>query len=450
MKTVWKLMSGTVLCAAGLFAAGYQAGVARVKITPEKPIWLTGYASRTHPSDGVLMDIWVKALAIQDDKGSRVVIVTTDLIGLSRSMSDLVAARIEKQYGLERSRLLLNSSHTHTAPALRATLSTMWKLNAEDNAAINEYSLKVADAIVTAAGAALGDLKPAVLSYAEGSAGFAINRRQPTAKGVIIGLNPDGPRDLTVPVLRVTSADGKVRAVLFGYNCHNTTLTGEIYKVSGDYAGFAQAAVESAHQGATALFLQLCGGDQNPEPRGTIELAQKHGQTLGGEVNRVLDGQLKPVRGPVRTAFQIIEPAFVPHTRETFEKELTNSNPAAVRRAQAMLAAYDAGKPIRRVPYPVQAIRFGKSLTVITLGGEVVVDYSLRIKRELGTDKEPVIVAGYSNDVMCYVPSLAVLKSGGYEAVDSMMYYGQPGPFTEDIEETVVGAARNVAKRVGR
>jgi hypothetical protein len=156
------------------------------------------------------------------------------------------------------------------------------------------------------------------------------------------------------------------------------------------------------------------------------------------------------VRGPIRAASQIVEPAFAPHTRETFEKQLEDKNQAKVRTARAMLRAYDEGRPVRRIPYPVQAIRFGKGLTVVALGGEVVVDYALRIKREFNHAKEPLIVAGYSNDVMCYIPSLRVLKEGGYEALDSMIYYGQPGPFNEEIEETVFGGVRNVLKRVGR
>jgi hypothetical protein len=113
-----------------------------------------------------------------------------------------------------------------------------------------------------------------------------------------------------------------------------------------------------------------------------------------------------------------------------------------------MLRAYDDGRPVRRTPYPVQAIRFDKSLTLVALGGEVVVDYALRIKREY--PKENIVVAGYSNDVMCYIPSRRIVKEGGYEAVDSMIYYGQPGPFTEEVEDTIFGTIHQVLSRVGR
>jgi len=255
-----------------------------------------------------------------------------------------------------------------------------------------------------------------------------------------------GPVDPDVPVLRVASSGGSLLAVLFGYACHNTTLTQEFYELSGDYAGFAQIDLERAHPGAAAMFLMLCGGDQNPNPRGKRELAEQHGRTLAEEVDRVLGTELTPVKPPIRAAFQNVELEFAFHTREKFEQELKDTNPARVRRAHAMLEAYDERHPIRQTPYPIQAIRFDSALTILALGGEVVVDYSLRLKREY---PGKLIVAGYSNDVMSYIPSLRVLREGGYEAVDSMIYYGQPGPYADDIEERIVDGVRRVMKAVG-
>jgi len=428
--------------------ADFKAGVGRIKITPEEPIWLSGYASRTKPSEGVIHDIWAKALAIEDPKGGRAIIVTTDLIGLPRPVSEVVAARLQKEHGLERARLVLNSSHTHTGPVVRANLATMYNLSPDQQRAVDEYTRDLTDALVSVASAALEDLKPAKIEFGRGTANFAANRRQFTPKGVAFGTHASGPVDHEVPVLRVTAPDGSIRAILFGYACHNTTLTGEFHQISGDYAGFAQADLEQSNPGATAMFLMLCGADQNPNPRSSLELAQQHGATLAAQVKEALNGKLETLKPPIRAAFQNIDLEFAPHTRERFEEELKNTNQFRVRRAQEMLKAYDEGRPIRRIAYPVQAIRFGNSLTLVTLGGEVVVDYVLRTKREF--PRENLIVAGYTNDVMCYIPSLRVLKEGGYEADDSMIYYGQPGPFTEDIEETVFKGIYSVMDRVGR
>ncbi|MCS6952819.1 MAG: neutral/alkaline non-lysosomal ceramidase N-terminal domain-containing protein [Bryobacterales bacterium] len=446
---MWKrVCCFALLLASALSGAEFKAGVARVRITPEGPIWMSGYASRKKPSEGVIHDLWAKALALEDRRGNRVVIVTTDLIGLPRSLAEAVAAEVQKRYRLERARLLLNASHTHTGPMVRGNLTLMFDLSDDEQRKIERYGQRLAEDLVTVIGAALGRLVPAQLAFGQGTVGFAVNRREPTEKGIRLGVNPKGPVDHSVPVLRVTDASGKLVAVLFGYACHTTTLTGEFYQISGDYAGFAQIELEKTYPEAAAMFLMLCGGDQNPHPRSTLELAEQHGRTLAQEVERVLSNRLRPLRGPLRAAFRIVEPQFAPHTRETFEQRLNDPHPVRARHARAMLALYDERRPIRRIPYPVQAIRFGDTLTLVALGGEVVVDYALRIKREY--PGEEIVVAGYSNDVMCYIPSLRVLKEGGYEAVDSMLYYGQPGPFSEDVEEIVFSGIYDVLKRVGR
>ncbi|MBK7929041.1 MAG: neutral/alkaline non-lysosomal ceramidase N-terminal domain-containing protein [Bryobacterales bacterium] len=433
-----------VTCAA--WGAEYRAGSAKVDITPKELIWLSGYASRNKPAEGTLQPLYAKALAIQDKKGARVVMVTTDLIGLSRTITEAVAARLAKEHGIERGRVVFNSSHTHTGPVIRANLTTMYTLSPEMDGKVAAYTRQLTDNLFTVAAGALGQMKPANLKYVEGTAGFAINRREAAAGGVKIGTNPKGPVDHTVPVLVVSGEDGKPMAILFGYACHNTTLTGEHYKYSGDYAGFAQAELEEA-TGATALFMILCGADQNPNPRSSEKLARDHGHELAEGVKTAMGKPGTAVKGNVRGAFQSIKLNFKPHTREDFEKEAQSTDRFRVNRAKAMLKAYDEGAPVRTTPYPVQAMRIGNAMTLVALGGEVVVDYSIRIKREY--PREKFFVAGYSNDVMSYIPSVRILREGGYEADSSMIYYGQPGPYSEDVEESIMGSVKAVLKRVG-
>ncbi len=401
-----------------------------------------GLLRATKPSEGVLHDLWAKALVLEDAAGGRVAIVSTDLIGLPREVSDAVAARLEKQFGLKRSQLLLNSSHTHSGPVVWPGLPLLVELDADNEKRAREYSAELTDTIVRVVAEAVADLAPAQVLVGHGSATFAANRRQPASSGVRIGVNAKGPIDHDVPVVKIASPDGKLRAVLFGYACHNTTLGGNLYRINGDYAGFAQIELEKALPGASAMFVILCGADQNPNPRGTVEIAAQYGAALATEVRRVLGEPLRTVQGPIRTAFEITRLPLAPHDRATFEAELKQSNVYRQRRARLMLAAYDRGQPIRDVAYPVQAVRCGNDLTLVALGGEVVVDYALRLKREF--PRENLVVAGYSNDLMCYIPSDRVLKEGGYEPVDSMIYYGQPGPFAPGVEELVIAACRRV------
>jgi neutral ceramidase len=406
---------------------------------------MSGYANRNQPSVGVRQPLYARALAIDDGSGKPTVIVATDLIGLPAELADQVAARSSREFGITRAHLLLNSSHTHTGPVVWPGLATMFSLPDGEEHNLRDYASRLADELVTVIGKAIADLAPARLSYGVGEAGFAVNRREPTATGIKIGVNPAGPTDHQVPVIQVAAPDGHIRAILFAYACHNTTLTGDIYELTGDYAGFAAARMEADYPGAVAMFLALCGGDQNPNPRGTFELALKHGAELAAETHRVLTGTLHPLAGPLRAAYVTTTLPFAPQPRARYEADLANpkATPAAKRRAQLML-----DHPVQSTAYPVQAIRFGNHLTLLALGGEAVVDYDLRARREY--PGEPLVVAAYSNSVMCYIPSERMLPEGGYEVVDSTIYYGQPGPFAPGVEARVFDAIHRAMHQVGR
>ncbi len=249
--------------------------------------------------------------------------------------------------------------------------------------------------------------------------------------------NPEGPVDHDVPVLRVTGADGTERAILFGYACHNTTLA--FYQWCGDYAGYAQEYLEAAHPAAVALFVEGCGGDQNPYPRGKIELAQYHGRDLATAVEAALTATSQPVSGPLREKFADVEIAFahLPERAE-LEEQLKSPDKLTASHARQLLDRLDQEKTLPAgYPFPVQIVRFGDGLTFVGLAGETVVDYSLRLKRELAGP--PVWIAGYCNDVMAYIPSRRVLEEGGYEAGDAMKYSRLPGPWASTTEERIIG-----------
>ncbi len=432
----------------------YKAGLARTVITPQAPIRMSGYAARSKPSEGVLHELWAKALALEDLRGQKVVILTADLIALPAEVCQQLAAHLKDKHGLERSQLLCNASHTHSGPMVGRNLSVMGAgFDDAQRQAITKYTEQLQVKLAEVCDAALADLKPARLAVGAGKCTFAINRREPTDKGVRLGLNPKGPVDHTVPVLRVETPDGKLRAVLFAYACHNTTLGPDIYQLNGDYAGFAQLELEKKFPDATAMFMILCGGDQNPSPRGKVEHAQQHGQALAEEVARVLGGlsegatALKLVKSHIATAFEVVKLDFPPYQRETYEKQLQDANRFRQQRAKLMLEAFDRGAPVRNVDCPVQAVRLGDEVVLVAIAGEVVIDYALRLKREY--PQYNLVVAGYSNDVPCYIPSLRVLREGGYEPVDSMIYYGLPGPLAENVEELVIAGCRKVLRQVG-
>ena len=156
----------------------WKAGAAKVKVTPAESIWLSGYANRTKPSEGVLQDIFVKALAIQDESSATSVILTSDLQGLDVAMIDEIAARAQKQFGVTRERLVLNYSHNHSAPVTGQVLHLYYDLSADQKAKVEAYTRWLLDRMVQAIGESIRNLAPAKISFNQGLAGIAVNRRR--------------------------------------------------------------------------------------------------------------------------------------------------------------------------------------------------------------------------------------------------------------------------------
>ena len=422
----------------------WQAGVATAVVTPDEPMWMAGYASRDRPSEGKTHDLYVKALAVESLDKTRVVIITCDLISVPRPIRDALEKAVGTKYGLPPDGLLINCSHTHCGPEIRTTRWSRDGLPAQRLKLAVQYVNTLQQTLIRLVGDALTDLQPARLSYCRARCGFAMNRRTPGVSGFRNFPNPDGPVDHDVPVLRVDAPDGTLRAVLFGYACHNTTLG--YYRFCGDYAGFAQQFLETAHPGVTALFLQGCGGDQNPYPRRTQVLAEQHGRTLATAVEAALQTQPRALKQPLKAAYGMATVEYqTPPARSELVKRAGSANKWERAYAERLLAQLDAeGSLLEQYDCPVQVIRFGHDLTLVALPGETVVDYSLRLKRELtaGTADDPAVwVAGYSNDVFAYVPSRRVLLEGGYEAGGAMRYMTtvlQPGPFKPTVEERII------------
>ena len=233
-------------------------------------------------------------------------------------------------------------------------------------------------------------------------------------------------------------------AVVVGYACHATALND--YLISGDWPGYAREAIEKAHPGATALFVQGCGADANALPRKGEDLARLHGEVLAAAVEQVLVAKQAAIRPPLRAALERVDlPLEHLATREDLEKRARDPKPEVRGPAQSLLAALARdGKLPDRCSYPVQVWQFG-GLKFIALGGEVVVDYSLRLKRTYGF--ENTWVAGYSNDLPGYIPSRRVREEGGYEGGEALVYFGQPGIFAPAVEEIIVNKVADLVAR---
>lgn len=424
----------------------WKAGISSVKITPDTPVLLSGYASRTKPFERVEHDLYAKALALEDREGNRAVLITTDLLGLSKQIVEPIWAELEQKTGLDRRQFLFSASHTHAGPMLRRSDESVSGLADKDGENVVAYTRQLQKQLAALAVEALDQLEPARLSWGGGIAHFTMNRREFTDRGVILGVNPKGPVDRSVPVLRVDSADGTLRGLVFGYACHNTTLTGNNYDVCGDYAGFAQLHVQQQFPGVQAMFIAGCGGDSNPHPRGTMELAREHGTVLGQEVCRVAGAEMKTVRGPIRCQLELVELPL--QSLSAADLATMASTGASWQRdgVKKLLQKIGEGEsPKTSYATPVALWQFGDDLTLVGLPGEVVVDYVSLIENAIGPLR--LWVAAYCNDVFGYLPSARVLEEGGYECRG---LYTDIGWFAPNAQDVMSAKVRDLARKAGR
>jgi neutral ceramidase len=458
-RTIWvKVAVFLVACApwVAIFAAEpasapstVPVGVAVVDITPDYPVRLVGYGSRKTESEGIASRLKARAMAIgadADDKGGPAVLVAVDNCAVGARITEQVAARLQKKVGLKRERFVVCSTHTHCGPALNSELAFIFgsPIPADQKERIDRYTRELTDALEKAALAALASRAPATLAWGQGRLGFAANRRVlKNGRWVNFGVNPNGPVDNSVPVLRATDESGKVKAVLFGYACHCTTLGGEFNKICAEWTGYACDEIEQQSPGAIALAIIGCGADANPEPRRGLDDAKAHGSAAAREVDRLVKTALTPLPGRIETRFRKLELPLEPLPSRATLQEQTKRPGAEGFLARTLLERVDRGESLPiSVPYTIQTWCFGDELAMVFLAGEVVVDYALRLKWEI--DPDHLWIAAYSNDVPCYIPSRRILSEGGYEADLSMVFYGHAARFAPATEDIIIHAVHDI------
>lgn len=433
----------TVLCLPPALTAaeGWKAGAASVVITPSEPLWMAGYGSRTAPAEGKETDLHAKALVLEDGGGKRGLILTLDLVGIDRGFAGRITEALTKTQQFPREAVAICTSHTHSGPVVAGNLAPLHyqSLPVEQQEKLDAYADDLLAKVLALSAEAASKLAPARLQWGSGKCTFAVNRREnkepevpdKRTKGLLAG-----PSDHDVPVLSVRDDAGGLKAVLFGYACHATVLSGQTW--NADYPGYAQMELEKQFPGAVALFWAGCGGDQNPVPRRELPLARTYGADLAARVGDVLRAHMPELAPTLGHAYREIEAPLDPlPTTEEIRANEKSTNRFEVARAKYLLRQIEkkGGLP-GAYPYPIGVWTLGGEIDFVFLGGEVVVDYALRLKRERRGIK--TWVAAYSNDVMAYIPSLRVLKEGGYEGGGSNVYYGLPSLWHETIEEAVV------------
>lgn len=444
----------------------WKAGVAKAVITPKEPMWMAGYANRDHPAEGTLHDLWAKALILQDAAGKRSVLITLDLAAIPKDMSDYIRGRLKIEYKLAKAQILINCSHTHSGPVLTNSVPNAYDLNPDQVQKMNLYTTNLSKQIIQLVGEAINSLRDVEVYTENGFARFQVNRRNNNEPYLLLQPELKGPGDYAVPVIKIADkSTGSILAIAFGYACHNTVLNGYLW--SGDYAGFAQLELEKMYPDAIALFFQGAGADQNPLPRRTIALAKQYGKELAFAVEAVLSTSMTKQLPRLSYAYSEVQLPLNPPPSKEVLIEMTRDSTAAYKQRSAAVQLRQLEKgiaPTKAYPYPVQVWKIGEQ-PLVALGGELVVHYSIEIKKLLGSR---AFVLGYSNDIMSYIPSTEILrqsndKEEGYAFYNptnsgslsyeggliTQLLFGLPGTWASNIEIVILSEVRRLASLAG-
>lgn len=439
---VFAMMIATGFAFAAESSPLIPVGAAKVDVTPREPVVLAGYGSRKTEFESIETKLWARAMVFGDKNPA--VIVALDNCGVPMSVTLRLAARLRK-HGVARERLAVTATHTHNAPSLPGYAPILWvgRMTPEMEKRSADYANFAIEQMEAAVVAALKNRQPMRLEWAKGRADFGGNRRRlQDGRWAGFGFQRNGPVDHSVPLLAARDADGMVRAVWANYACHCTTL-GSRNTVNGDWAGYANESIENDFSHAVSLITVGCGADVGPQPTGKLQYSQRHGNALAKEVRRLLSRPNKPLKqAPSVVSKQIKLPLEEPARREEWE-ERSGKAGFDGQLAKAMLARLDAeGRIPDEVDYPICAWTFGDDLAMVFLAGEVVVDYAVRLNREL--DWKRIWLHAWANDMPSYIPSRRVLSEGGYEPGSSQIYYAKPGPYKPEIEDLLVNAIRDL------
>jgi hypothetical protein len=411
-------------------------GVAKVDITPEDPVRMYGYASRKTESEGIAGRLHAKAMALGDGD-DLAVLLTVDCGAVPADIRAEVYQRVHEKTGLKPERFMLCNSHNHSGPNLKGTDS----MNGTEHEHLAKYAEALTDRLTEVILNAVEQQRPCRLDWSAGEVGIAANRRVlKDGKWTGFGAVPEAPVDHSLPVLRVSDPDGKLVAVVVNYACHCTTLRGNFKRIHGDWAACAQEYIEADHPGALALITIGCGADADPCPHSTVELCEKHGRAMADEVARVLQGSFQPIE-PKLVARQ--EPLSVPFLNPPPLDELEQK----VGKSWALKGLLDRlrdGEKLEPRTFEISTWVFGNDLAMVFMSDEVVVDYALRMKREM--DGSRLWITAYTNEIRSYIASERILAEGGYEARNSLsnlVSFGDPQKVKPSMEERII---RQIAK----
>lgn len=413
----------------------FRAGTAQVDITPTPGIPLTGFIARMGPSTGIHDRILARALVLEMES-QRVLLITCDLLALDSPYVAAARAAIHEATGIIEDHILISCTHTHSGPAtihLRdcGEVDTAYLINLQ-----SKLVIAALEAIINLCEARIGSGSAQVKNE-------TLNRR-----------HPETPVDSDLSLVAVQDMAGETLAVLANFTCHPVCLDHTNRLISADYPGVWSRIVQEK-TGAVGLFTNGAAGDINPKKMGRFEYAEELGLALAVETLRLLERiEFCQPRSLVVVNEWLDLPLNPYPTREALSEEIAS-------RRQLLSAASDAGDDqlrkihtallgwaettlanmnIGQVPIStlaeIQVIHLGE-IVLVGIPGEIFSELGQQIKSM--NPSRQVMVIGYANNDIGYIPTRQAYKTGGYEVEEAYKFYGYPAALAPEAGDQVIG-----------
>lgn len=404
--------SATPLIGAPDAAGNFRAAVATVDITPSAGKWLAGYPARK--STGIHDHIFHRIVAL-DDGRTQFFLISSDLCLFAPSVYDEMTAQLKRETGIEPIQIWWVVTHTHSAPEVGPPgLPKLMMPERYNHEPDQEYTARVEKLLIDGIKEARAKLAPARLTVGTGFSAANINRRARDVNGHIsLGLNPDGPTDRQIGLIRLEHPDGTPIALIANYSMHGTALGQENTLITGDAPGTVAAYVEQKI-GAPMLFINGAAGNLAPiytvQPSFDAFHITEFDVLLG---ERILAANSSLTMATSQVRLQPSENVVETPRRAGFgwDKSLGNY-------------LHAASGEVGTIRMPVRFLFINDEVALWSAPVELFCEISINVR-----DHSPyphTFYFGYANGWLGYLPTRQAFAEGGYET--------QTNPFTDQVE----------------
>ena len=423
-------------------------GYAETNITPSKDqqVQMAGYG-RERYAHGSLMPLISQAVIFQDKEGNSGVFITADIIAFDRILVNSIRQSIKRKHNIPEENIILMASHTHWGPAVR--LSGRFSTGAPNVWYIGWLEDKILDQVDRA----LAGLSEAMIEYTSFDfRDIASNRRLPKDGEITMAPNPNGSFDGHTPLIKIIRNTHPQQIIMVGYSSH-VTGSGAIGKWAPGYPGYMRNYLSGALPDTKSMFIQGCGGDakityKDSETGKIVFLndtihSRAAGEALAKAVLAHIENQ-DMIAIDSKLACSLAT-GQLSYGQRWSQKEIENQAYEEDRNYLTWSARQALVYPNKNdsFRYDVQLWKLGNQLTLFGMEGEVCSPWGNILRSMAKTDQ--AMVAGYTNNTSCYIPSEKMIGEGGYEVVRSAKY-SEPGPFTENIEIEIKAIVQKALK----